>query len=130
MQKSDLNSCPSLRIPGLSALHSDHTHFRSGILSSDSTHASGGVVIFVRHGLSFSELFISSLSLLDLYCNYVGVNISLNNSSSLSFLNVYALLICSTPTDGKSDSFSPSILRPSRNLFILGDFICHHPLWD
>ena len=28
------------------------------------------------------------------------------------------------------DSFSPSILPSSRNLFILGDFNCHHPLWD
>ena len=25
--------------------------------------------------------------------------------------------------------FSPSILSSSRNLFILGDFNCHHPLW-
>ena len=26
--------------------------------------------------------------------------------------------------------FSPSILSSSRNLFILGDYICHHPFWD
>ena len=26
--------------------------------------------------------------------------------------------------------FSPSILPSSRNLFILGNFNCHHPLWD
>ena len=32
--------------------------------------------------------------------------------------------------DGRTDSFSPSILPSSRNLFILGDFHCHHPLWD
>ena len=32
--------------------------------------------------------------------------------------------------DGRSDSFSPSILPSSRNLFILGDFNCHHTLWD
>ena len=38
----------------------------------------------------------------------------------------YSLL----PTDGRTDSFSPSILPSSRNLFILGDFNCHHPLWD
>ena len=31
---------------------------------------------------------------------------------------------------GKTDSFSPSILPSSRNLFILGDCNCHHPLWD
>ena len=93
-------------------------------------HVSGGVVIFVRQGLSFSELSISSLSSLDPYSDYVGINISLNNSSSLSFLNAYASLICSSPTDGRTDSFFPSILPSSRNLFILGDFNCHHPLWD
>ena len=38
--------------------------------------------------------------------------------------------ICSSPTDGRTNSFSPSILPSSRNLFILGDFNCHHPLWD
>ena len=32
--------------------------------------------------------------------------------------------------DGRTDSFSPSILPSSRNLFILGDFNCHHPFWD
>ena len=38
----------------------------------------------------------------------------------------YSLLL----TDGKTDSFSPSILPSSRNLFILEDLNCHHPLWD
>ena len=38
--------------------------------------------------------------------------------------------IRSSPTDGRFDSFSPSILPSSRNLFILVDFNCHHPLWD
>ena len=38
--------------------------------------------------------------------------------------------ICSSPTDGRTDFFSPSILLSSRNLFILRDFNCHHPLWD
>ena len=93
-------------------------------------HASSGVIIFVRQGLSFSKLSTSSLSSLDPYSDYVGVNISLNKSSSVSFLNVYAPPICSSPTDGRTDSFSPSILPSSRNLFILGDFNCHHPLWD
>ena len=130
IQESDLNSFSSLRIPGFSALHSDRTHSRSGILSPDATHASGSVIIFIRQGLSFSELSTSSLSLLDPYSDYAGVNISLNNSSSVSFLNVYAPPICSSPTDGRTDSFSPSILPSSRNLFILGDFNCHHPLWD
>ena len=48
----------------------------------------------------------------------------------MSFLNVYALPICSSPKEGRTDSFSPSVLPSSRNLFILGDFNCHHPLWD
>ena len=53
-------------------------------------HASNNIIIFVRQGLSFSELSISFLSLLVPYSDYVGVNISLNNSTSLSFINVYA----------------------------------------
>ena len=72
----------------------------------------------------------SSLSSLDPYSDYIGINISLNNSSSASFLNVYAPSFRSSPTDGRTDFFSPSILPSSRNLFILGDFNCHQPLWD
>ena len=128
IQESNLNSSSSFRIPGFSALRSDRTHSRSGILSSDTMHASGSVVIFVRQGLSFSELSTSTLSSLDPYSDYVGVNISLNYSSSVSFLKVYAPPIRSSLTDGRSDSFSPSILPSSGNLFILGDFNCHHPL--
>ena len=130
IQESNLNSSSSFRIPGFSALRSDRTHSWSGILSPDSTHASGGIIIFVRQGLSFSELSTSSLSSLDPYSDYVGVNIFLNKSSSVSFLNMYAPPIRSSPTNGRTDSFSPSILSSSRNLFILGDFNCHYPLWD
>ena len=90
IQKSNLKSFSSFWIPGFFALCSDRTHSRSGILSPDATHTSGGVIIFVRQGLSFSELSTSSLSLLDPYSDYIGVNISLNNSPSLSFFNVYA----------------------------------------
>ena len=108
---------------------SDCTHSRSGIFSPDDTHASG-VIIFVRQGLSFSELSTSSLSSIDPYSDYVGVNISLNNSSSLSFLNVYASHIRSSLTDRITDSFSPSILSTSRSLFILGNFNCPHPVWN
>ena len=43
---------------------------------------------------------------------------------------MYAPPICSSPTDGRTDSFSPSILSSTRNLFILGDFNCHHSLGD
>ena len=90
IQESNLNSYSSFRIPGFSALRSDRTHSRYGTLSHDATHASGGVIIFIRQGSSFSELSTSSLSSLDPCSNYVGVNISLNNSSLLSFLDVYA----------------------------------------
>ena len=39
-------------------------------------------------------------------------------------------LICFSPTDGRTNSFSPSILSPPRNHFILDDFNCYHPFWD
>ena len=38
--------------------------------------------------------------------------------------------IRSSPTDGRTDYFPPSILLSSRNLFILGDFDCHHIFWN
>ena len=135
IQESNLNSSSFFRIVGFIALRSDRTHSRSDILSRDAMQASDGVIIFVRQGLSFSELpplFLStsSLSSLDPYSDYVGVNISLNNSSSLSFFNVYALPIRSSPTDGRTDSFSHSIFPSSTNLFILGNFNCHHLFSD
>ena len=115
IQESNLNSSSSFRIPGFSVLRSDRTHSQSCILSSDATHVSDGVVIFVRQGLSFSELSTTSLSSLDLCSDYVGVNISLNKSFSVSFLNVYAPPIRSSPTDGRTDSFSlnSSLLQKS-----------------
>ena len=39
---------------------------------------------------------------------------------------MYTPSIRSSPTDGRTDFFLPS----SRNLFILGDSNCQHPLWD
>ena len=77
IQESNLNSSSSFRIPGFSALRSDRTHSRPGILPFDTTHASGDVVIFIRQGLSFSELSTSTFSSLDPYSDYVGINISL-----------------------------------------------------
>ena len=112
IQESNLNSSSSFRIPGFSVLRSDRTHSRSGILSSDATHASGGVVIFVRQGLSFSELSTSSLSSLDPYSDYVGVNISLNNSSSVSFLNVYAPLFAPPQRMTEPIAFFPRFFPP------------------
>ena len=51
-------------------------------------------------------------------------------NSSLSFLSVYAPAIRSSPRNSRTNFFSPSILCSSRNLFILGNVNCHHPLWD
>ena len=111
IQESNLNLSSSLRISRFSALRSNGTHSRSGIFSTDVTDASGRVIIFVRQGyLSFSEFSTSSLSSLDPYYDYVEVNISLNDTSSLLFLNVYALPIHSSPSDGRTVSFSLSIL--------------------
>ena len=114
IQESNLSSSSSFRIPEFFALHSDRTHSRSGILSPDATHASGGVVIFDSQGLSFSELSTSSLSLssLDPYSDYVGINISLNNSSLLSFLNVYAPLFAPPQRMAEPISFLPPFFPP------------------
>ena len=105
------------------------THSRSRILSPDTTHASGGVVIiFVRQSLFF-ELSIFFLSSLDLCSDHVGVNISLNNSFLLS-LDVYAPFICYSSRDSRTDSFSLFTLSSSKNLFIVGNFNCYHSLWS
>ena len=85
IQESNHNSSSSHRIPGFSTLRSDRTHSRSSILSPDAMHVSGGVTIFVRQGLSFSELSTSFLSSLDPYPDYVGVNISLKTPLSFIF---------------------------------------------
>ena len=90
IQEYNLNLSSSFQIPGFSALRSHGTHSRFGNFSTDVADASGGVIIFVKQCLSFSELSTSSLSSLGPYSDYVGVNISLNNFSSLSFHNVYA----------------------------------------
>ena len=39
IQNTNVNSSSSFRIPGFSALRSDRTHSRSGILSPDAMHA-------------------------------------------------------------------------------------------
>ena len=108
-----LFSSSSFWIPDFSALRSDRTHSRPGILSLDATHASGGVIIFVSQGLSFSELSTFSLSSFELYSDYEGVNISLNNSSSLLFLKVYTLAIRSSSKDSRTgrQMLSRSLVR-------------------
>ena len=121
IQESNLNLPSSFQIPGFSALRSHGTHSRSGIFSTDVADASSGVIIFVKQGLSFSELSTFSLSWLDPYSDYVEVNISLNNFSSLSFLNVYAPPIRSSTKDSRTNFFSLSIL-PSDVEAEAGDF--------
>ena len=86
IQKSNLYSSSSFRIPGFSVLRSDCTHSQFGILSPNTARVGGGAIIFVKQGLSSSELSVSYLFLLDPYSDYIGANISLNNSSPLSFL--------------------------------------------
>ena len=110
IQESNLNLSSSFQIPGFSALQSHGTHSRSGIFSTNVADASGGVIIFVKQGLSFFELSTSSVSSLDPYSDYVEVNISLNNFFSLSFLNVYAPPIRSSTKDSRTNFFSLSIL--------------------
>ena len=110
IQESNLNLSSSFQIPGFSALRSHGTHSRSGIFSTDVADASRGVIIFVKQGLSFSELSTSSLSWLGLYSDYIEVNISLNNFFLLSFLNVYASPICSSTKNSRTNFFSLSIL--------------------
>ena len=80
-------------------------------------HASGGVVIFVKQGLSFFELSTSSLSSLDPYSDYAGVNISLNSSYSLSFFNVYAPLFISLRRIAKPTPFLYPFFSPEISLF-------------
>ena len=110
IQESNLNLSSSFQIPGFSALRSHGTHSRSGIFSTDVIDANGGVIIIVKQGLFFSELSTASLSLLGPYSDYVEVKISLNDSSSVSFLDVYAPPIRSFPKDSRTNLFSLSIL--------------------
>ena len=121
IQESNLNLSSSFRIPRFSALRSHGTHSRSSIFSTDVADASDGVIIFVKQSLFFSELSTSSLSLLGPYPNYVEVNISLNDSSSLSFLNVYAPPICSSTKDSRTNfflsPFFPSMWKRKRWIF-------------
>ena len=77
IQKLNLILFSSFRIPEFSALRCNSTYCRSGIFSTDVTHANGGVIIFMRQGLSLSELSTSSLSLLDPYSDYAEVLLNL-----------------------------------------------------
>ena len=112
IQESNLNFSSSFQIPGFSALRSHGTHSRSGIFSTDVIDANGGVIIIVKQGLFFSELSTASLSLLGPYSDYVEVKISLYDSSSVSFLDVYAPPIRSFPKDSRTNFFLPQFFPP------------------
>ena len=112
IQESNLNLSSSFRILGFSALRSNGTHSRSGIFSTDVTDASGRVIIFFRQGLSFSELSSSFLASLHPHSDYVEVNISLNNFSSLSFFNVYDPLFALLRRTAEPISFLPPFFPP------------------
>ena len=105
IQEYNLNLSSSFQIPGFSALRSHGTHSRSGIFSTDVADASGGVILSSSSAHSSLKLSTSSLSSLGPYSDYVGINISLNIFSSLSFLNVYAPSIRSFTKDSRTNFF-------------------------
>ena len=111
VQGSDLGSSSSFRIPGFSALRSGCARSRSCILSPGAR-ASDGIVIFIGQGLSFSEFSASSLSLLDPCSDCVGVDVCLGNSSSVSFLNVYAPLFTPPRQMAEMIPFLPPFFPP------------------
>ena len=87
------------------------------MLAAVSSFSSGRAYLSLNFLLPLFHRFIPNL-------DYVGVNISLNNSSSLSFLNAHAPLF--DPLRRMAE-LTP-ILPSSRNL--VAEFNCHHPLWD
>ena len=78
----------------------------------------------MRHHRRRENSFACLRSTISNYC------VQLFQNSLLSFLSVYAPAIRSSPTNSRTDSFSPSILYSSRNLFILGKVNCHYPFYD
>ena len=127
IQISNLNLSSSLWTLRFSALPSDCTPALTFFLSMTCTLAVASAFLSDRVYPYLNSA--SSLFLLGPNSDYAVVNISLNNSSSLTFLNVCAP-ICSSSTDSRTNSFSLSIFSSSRNFFILVDFNCHHPFWE
>ena len=129
IKESMLNSSSSFRISEFSALLSTCTHFRSGIPSIDATHAGSGVILFIRQGLSFFELSTSFLSSLDSYSDYVGINISLNNISSVYFLICTPPLFAPHQRMAKPTSFLPPFFPPPEISSFWGNSIAINPSW-
>ena len=68
----------------------EYTNRTSGLsrFLPDGSHAGGDVVLFVRHGLFFSEVSNSFFSLLDHYSDDVGVSVLVDN-----FFLIFTLLL-------------------------------------
>ena len=112
IQESNLNSSSFFQIPGY--------------LLCDPMAPTPNLVLFLlmlqtlagassfssSRALSLSERSTSSLSSLDPYSDYVKVNISLNNFSSISFLNVYAPPTCFSPKDSRNNFFLSPFFPP------------------
>ena len=93
----------------LESLQSDRTYSGFGILSMTRTLVVTSSLLSDRVN---SLNFLLSLSSLDPYSDYVEVNISLNNSYSLFFLNVYAPPICHSLADAKLTPSLPPFFPP------------------
>ena len=104
----------SFRIPGFYALQLDRTHSRTGILSFNDPHASDGIIIFARQGLSFSELSMFSLSSHGPYCELF----------LALFLMYMLLLFAFLRRIAKPTPFSPP------EIFLFWVFNRHYHLWD
>ena len=75
------------------------------------------------HFLNFLPLFLHSIATLIMQGSTSLLTTPLLSHFLMSTLPLFA------PLQRMAESFAPSILS-SRNLFILVDFNCHHPLWD
>ena len=82
------------------------------MFSRNATHTSDGIIIFVRQGLSFSQLSTSSLSSLDPYSDYVGVNISKTTPPLSLFLMFMLLLFALLCRMAKLTPFLPPFFTP------------------
>ena len=111
-----------------SAMHSDRTHSRSGILFPDATYASGGVIIFTRQSLSFSELFTSSISSLDPYSDYVGSTSLLTTPPRCHFLKCTPPLFAPLRGMAEPAPFLPPFFLPPEIFSFWGTQLPSSPL--
>ena len=103
---------------------------RVDIPSPDDPTASSGVIIFVRQTLFFFEFSTSpSLGLTFTLIMQGSTSHQITFPLSSYFIN-YASIIRSSSTDSRTNFFFLPIFLPPKNLFILGNFNCHHSFWD